>query len=128
MLSKVFQLKFVDVTTVGSIVRIEVAQIRMMFIINSCDLNADVFNDSIGYHVLPDYGSHGGYLKRLQSEVRGFMFHNFQMTRSRLGTDLEDVLMFQIFFAQVVCSALDARFCDNDLIYCFNILNPTNMP
>jgi hypothetical protein len=94
MLSKVFQLKFVDVTTVGSIVRTEVAQICMMFIVDSCDLNADVFNDSIGYHVLPNYGPHGGYLKRLQSEVRGSMFHSFQMTRSRLGTDLKDVLMF----------------------------------
>jgi hypothetical protein len=110
MLSKVFQLKFVDVTSVGNIVRTEVAQIRMMFIVNSYDLNADVFNDSTGYHVLSDYGPYGGYLKRLQSEVRGSMFHNFQMTRSRLGTDLEDALMFQFFFAQVVCFALDARF------------------
>ena len=128
MLSKVFQLKFVDVTTVGSIVRTEVAQIRMMFIVDSCDLNVDVFNESTGYHVLPDYGPHGGYLKRLQSEVRGSMFHSFQMTRSRLGIDLEEALMFQKNFAQVVCSALDARFCDNDLISCFKILNPTNMP
>ena len=77
MLLKVFQMKFVDVITVGSIVRTEVAQIRMMFIINSCDLNTDVFNDFTGYHVLPDYGPHGGYLKRLQSEVRGSMFHSF---------------------------------------------------
>ena len=86
ILSKVFQLKFVDVTTVGNIVRTEVAQIRMMFIVDSCDLNVDVFNDSTGYHVLPDYEPHGGYLKTLQSEVRGSMFHSFQMTRSRLGT------------------------------------------
>ena len=128
MLSKVFQLKFVDVTTVGNIVRTEVAQIRMMFIVDSYDLNVDVFNDSTGYHVLSDYGSHGGYLKRLQSEVRGFMFHSFQMTRSRIGTDLEETLMFQKNFAQAVCYALDARFCDNDLIFCFKILNPTNMP
>jgi hypothetical protein len=49
------------------------------------------------------------------------------MTRSRLGIDLEKTLMFQNNFAQAVCSALDARFCDNDLISCFKILNPTNM-
>jgi hypothetical protein len=128
MLSKVFQLKFVDVTTVGSIVRTEVAQICMMFIVDSCDLNADVFNDSTGYHVLPNYGPHGGYLKRLQSEVRGSMFHSFQMARSRLGTNLENALIFQNNFAHAVCSALDARLCDNDLISCFKILNPTNMP
>ena len=34
-----------------SIVHTEVAQIRMMFIVDSCGLNADVFNESIGYHV-----------------------------------------------------------------------------
>jgi hypothetical protein len=62
---------------VGIIVRIEVAQIRMMFIVDSCDLNAYVFNESSGYHILIDYGPHGGYLKRPQSEVRGSMFHNF---------------------------------------------------
>jgi hypothetical protein len=50
------------------------------------------------------------------------------MTRSRLGIDLEKTLMFQNNFAQAVCSALDARFCDNDLIYYFEILNLTNMP
>ena len=84
MLSKVFQLKFVDITTVGSIVRTEVAQIRMMFIVDSCDLNVDVFNDFTGFHVLSYYGPHGGYLKILQSEVRGSMF----------GTNLEEALMF----------------------------------
>ena len=55
MLSKIFQLKFVDVTIVGSIVRTEVAQIRMMFIVDSCDLNVDIFNESTNYHVLHDY-------------------------------------------------------------------------
>jgi hypothetical protein len=70
-------LKFVNVIIVGIIVRIEVAQIRMMFIVDSCDLNAYVFNESSGYHILIDYGPHGGYLKRPQSEVRGSMFHNF---------------------------------------------------
>ena len=99
MLSKVFQLKFVDVTTVESIVRTEVSQIRMMFIVDTCDLNVDVFNDSIGFHVLRDYGPPGGFLKSLQSEVRGSMFHSFQMTRSRLGANLEETLMFQKNFA-----------------------------
>jgi len=77
MLSKIFQLKFVDVTIVGSIVCIEIAQIHMMFIVDSCDLNIDVFNESTSYHVLPNYGRDGGYLKRLQSQVRGNMFHSF---------------------------------------------------
>ena len=95
--------------------RTEVAQIRMMFIVDSCDLNADVYNESIGYHILPEYGPHGGYLKRLQSKVRGSMFHSFQMTRFRFGIDLEEALIFQKNFVQIICSALDAHFCDNDL-------------
>lgn len=77
MLSKVFQLKFVDVITIGSIVRTKVAQIRLLFIIDTCDLNADVFNESTGFHVLPDYGPDDGYLRRLQSKLRGSMFHEF---------------------------------------------------
>ena len=100
----------------------------MMFIVNSCYLNTDVFNDSTGFHVLLDYDSHGGYLKRLQCEVRCSTFYKFHMIRPRLDTDLEETLMFQKNFAQFVCSALDGRFCDNDLIFCFKILNPTNTP
>ena len=110
MLSNVFQLKYVDVTTMGSIVFIEIAQICMMLIVDFCDLNVDVLNESIGYHILPDYGPHGGYFKRLQYEVRGSIFHNFQMTRSRVCIDLEDTLMFQNNFAHVVCSTFDTRF------------------
>ena len=45
--------------------RIEVALIRTMFIVNSCDLNDDVFNESTSYNVLYDYDPHGGYLRRL---------------------------------------------------------------
>ena len=68
MLSKVFQLKFTDVITMGNIMRTEIAQFYMMVIFNSCDLNVDVFNEYNGYYILPDYGPHGGYLKGLQSE------------------------------------------------------------
>ena len=65
MLSKVFQLKFVDIITVESIVRTEVAQICMMFIVDYCDLNVGIFNESTGYHILSNYDHRGGYLKRL---------------------------------------------------------------
>ena len=42
MLLKVFQLKFVDVTIVNNIVHIQITQICMIFIVDSCDLNVDV--------------------------------------------------------------------------------------
>jgi len=41
---------------------------------------------------------------------------------------MEEALQFQHAFVVVVCIGLGARFVDNDLISCFKILNPTNMP
>lgn len=79
MLSKDFQLKFVDVTRISNIVHIEIAQIRTMFIVDTHDLNVDAFNECTSYHVLYDYGPYGGYLKRLQSQVKANKFHGFQM-------------------------------------------------
>lgn len=60
MLSNVSQLKFVDVITMENIVCTKMAQIRMMFVVDSCDLNIDVFHESISNYVLYDYGSHSG--------------------------------------------------------------------
>jgi hypothetical protein len=127
LLSKVFQNKFVDVTTIGSIVRTEIAQIRMLFIVEPTDLNVATFNEDTGYHVIPEYGPLGGHLRKLSSEIHGKMYHGFEMDRSRLGVDLEEALEFQHAFAEAVCVGLDARFVDNDLISCFKILNPTYM-
>jgi hypothetical protein len=56
------------------------------------------------------------------------MYHGFEMDRSRLEDDLEEALKFQRAFAEIVCVGLDARFINNDLISCFKILNPINMP
>jgi hypothetical protein len=56
------------------------------------------------------------------------MYHGFKMDRSRLGDDLEEALKFQHAFAEAVCVGLAARFVDNDLVLCYKILNPTNMP
>jgi len=50
------------------------------------------------------------------------------MQKYRLGTNLGELLDFQRSFVEAVCANLDARFKDNDLISCFKVLNPTNMP
>ena len=71
----------------------------MMFIVDFCDLNDDIFNEFTSYHVFFGYGPHDGYLKILQFVMRGSMFRSFQMTRSRLGIDLEETMMFQNNFA-----------------------------
>lgn len=70
-------MKFVNVTIVGGIVRIEIAQICIMFIFYYCDLNADVFNESPTCHILSNYILYGGSLRRLQYETMGFIFLQF---------------------------------------------------
>ena len=94
ILSKVFQCKFVDVTSIGSIVRTEIALIQMLFIVETIDLNADTFNESTSFHIIAEYGPFGGHLRELPSQIRGNIFHSFQISRSRLGFDLEEALQF----------------------------------
>ena len=100
----------------------------MLFIVEQTDLNSATFNESIGYHIILEYGLLGGHLRKVSSEIHGKMYDSFKLDRSRLGDDLEEALKFQRAFADVVCAGLDARFMDNDLISYFKILNSTNMP
>jgi hypothetical protein len=127
-LSKIFQQKLVDISTIGSIVKSEIATIRMCFVMDSCDLNQDTFNSSSGFPILPQFGPPSGYLQRLSSEIRGSKFHSIDLIRDPLGCDLESALDFQKTYSEAVCSALEARFVDNDIIDCFKILNPLHMP
>jgi len=128
ILCKIFQRKYVDVTTLGSIVRTEIESIRMLYIMENTDLNECTFNASTGYHVIPSFGPPNGYLMRLSSEIRGSKFHSIDMIRDRTGVDLEEALVFQKTYAEAVCRALEARFSDNDIISAFSVLNPSNMP
>ncbi len=45
MLSRLFRNKFVDITTIGSVVKTDIAQIRMLFIEETTDLNCEIFNE-----------------------------------------------------------------------------------
>lgn len=114
--------------TIESIVKSEIATIRMYFVIDSCDLNQDTFNSSSGYLLLPQFGPPSGYLQRLSSEIRGSKFHSIDLIRDHLGRDLESALEFQKTYSEAVWCALEARFVDNDIISCFKILNPLYMP
>jgi hypothetical protein len=49
------------------------------------------------------------------------------LIRGPLGHDLESALDFQKTYSEAVCSALEARFVDDDIIDCFKILNPLHM-
>ena len=50
------------------------------------------------------------------------------MIRDPSGANLEVALFFQRLYTQAVCDALENRFVDNDLIFCFKILSPSNLP
>ena len=93
-LSKIFQSKLVDISSIGSIIKTKIASIRMRFLVDSCDVNQDTFNPSTGFHVIPEFGPPGGYLQRLPIEIRGSKFHSIQMTRDSSGADLEVALSF----------------------------------
>ena len=65
------------------------------------------------------------YFSRRAIDLK-YIFKEFSLILGIVGGGIDVPLL--LFFAHVVCSALDARFNDNDLISCFKILNPINMP
>ena len=46
----------------------------MLFVNETGDLNAFTFNKEIGFHILPNFEPHGGYLKIFSYEIRGGRF------------------------------------------------------
>ena len=126
-LSKIFQQKLVDISSIGSIVKSEIATIRMCFVMDSCDLNQDIFNSSSGFPILSQFGPPCGYLQRLSNEIRGYKFHSINLIRDPLGRDLNNALDFKKLYSKAVCSALETIFIDNDIIDCFKILNLLHM-
>ena len=95
MSSRLFQNKFIDITTIGSVVKTDIAQIRMLFIEENMDLNCEIFNKQTGYHIVPEFGPEGGYLRRLSREIRGGKFYDVDMIRDRTGQNLMEVVAFQ---------------------------------
>jgi len=65
LLSKVFWNKFIDVTTIGSIICSEIVQLCMMFTVESRNLNVAMFNEDTSFHVLSKYSPLKGHLRRL---------------------------------------------------------------
>jgi len=118
----------VDVSCIGSLIKTKIAQIQMLFVDVSIDLNASTFNESIGFHILLDYGSPRGYMRRLQSEIHGCMYHGVEINKDRTEANLESAIAFQRSYAQNVYVALESCFVDNGIIGAFKILNPSNMP
>ena len=94
VLSKVFQYKYVNVTTIGSLIKTQIESIRMLYVVDSTHLNKDTSNIDVGYHIIPQYGPLGGYLQRLSSELKRSRFHSMDMIRDPNGIDLEEALNF----------------------------------
>jgi hypothetical protein len=98
-LSKIFQSKLVDIS---SIVKTEMASIRMCFLVDSCDLNQDTFNPCTRFQIIPEFGPPSGYLRRVPSEIRGSKFHSIDIVRDASGANLEAALNFQNLLKQYV--------------------------
>jgi hypothetical protein len=128
MLSRLFQQKFVDISSIDSIIRTQVGKLRMFYVTESIDLSVDTFNESTRFHILPNFGPSGGYLRRLSYEIRGSKFYNVQIIWDSIGSNLEEALLFQKNFAEAVTTALESCFDDHGLVASFKILSPTNMP
>ncbi|KAL3689460.1 hypothetical protein R1sor_015769 [Riccia sorocarpa] len=127
-LSKVFQKVVVDVSSVGSLVNMTCTEIQVNYLMECTDLNA-YDHDASGFPILPDFGPPGGYLKRLQSELRGGnWFHFVLISRDLENRDLESAITFQKSFANALISALQDRFQDNNIVFAFKIFNPREGP
>jgi len=93
LLSRIFQDKFVDVSCIGSLIKTKIAQIQVLFVDDSTDLKGATFNESIGFHILLDFGPPRGYMRRLQSEICDSMYHGVEINKDRI--DLEVAISFQ---------------------------------
>ena len=56
----------------------------MLFIEESTNLNSWIFNEQTVYHILPEFGPQGGYLRRLPSEIRDGKFYKVEILRDRM--------------------------------------------
>ena len=83
MLSKLFQAKFVDISSVGSVIKTKITQIRMLFMDEQIDLNAVMFNEDTQYHVLLEFRPFGGYMRRFATQIRGSRFLSIDMVRDQ---------------------------------------------
>ena len=99
ILSKIFQYKFIYVTSIGSLVIPQIESIRMLYVVDNTDLYHETFYESFGYHVLPYHGPHGGFLHRLSSDIRGAKSHGIYMIRDK------NICRFGkcIVFSKVIC-------------------------
>jgi len=66
----------------------------MLFIVEYIYLNEATFNKNTSYRVIFYYDPLGGHLRKLSNEIHGKMYHGFEMDRSRLENDLEEILKF----------------------------------
>lgn len=76
ILFHIFHHKSVDLTTVGFMLKLNIEQICTLFIEETTTLKCDKFNEDTIYHILPEFGPQGGYIRRLSSEIMSAKFHD----------------------------------------------------
>lgn len=127
-LSKMFQMEFVDVTTVSGLVESEVCTIQLEFIEDPIiDINSYQM-DSRGYPIIPDYGPKKGYLAALRGALKGNFYMSIVIDRDIDGTDLQSAIDFQKQFSSFIIKNLKKRFKDSKILSSLKILSPCVFP
>lgn len=117
-----------NIPTIGSVIKVDIVQIHILFIEETMNLNNETFNEQTWYHILPEFGSQREYLRRLSSDIRGGKYYDIEMIRDITWHNFIDIVTFQKKFALVVCNALESRFEDNHIMITFKVLGLTNIP
>lgn len=82
-------------TTVGSVIKTNLTQICMFFFNERyIRLGCHIFNETLGYYTILEFGPIGGYLCRLNSKIKGEKIHNINIAHHRSGEDLINALAF----------------------------------
>ena len=123
VLFKVFQYKYVDITTIGSLIKTQIKSICMLYVVISIDLNQILL-----IQVLVIISSHNMFLVvDTFKDIQLAKFHSIDMIRDPNGADLEQTLNFQKSYAEAIYKYLEKRFSNDVIVLAFKILNSSNM-
>ena len=86
--------KFVNITTIGSVIKTNIVQIHMLFNEEIIHLNNITFNEQTWYHIFLKFDNEGGYLKMLSNEIRRGDYHEIELIWNKTRQDLMDVVAF----------------------------------
>ena len=92
---KSMDIKLLIYTTIDSIVKTKIVQIKILLFIEPFDFNIVTFNEKIGYHIISEYDPLANILGSFQVKFMKKWYCGFKVDRFRLQIGLEEALEFQ---------------------------------